>query len=285
MLGGCGLGWNDFSYYSRHNGRFASEYGLQSLPSRHTLKEAGIDAFTDEALQFRQRSRMDWLEPGFDGWDMMHHFMSKTTGPPAPDDLDDWIFKSQWTQAEGLRQALERHRTSDGRYAGSLYWSLNDVWPAVSWSTVDHAGRWKLAHYAARRANAPRTALWMRQREDSLCFELFNDLPEQASGTLQVAIKDFEGTHGARNIGVLEISKRGVPFWSTLARWTLWRGQPFDTYLSWQWIRIPRRCGRPPLLHFGVLRSRPDSMSPPCNAPPPVADLNSRPTPTCHLCS
>ena len=168
---GVWFGLEDFSYYSRHNGRFASEYGLQSLPSRHTLEEAGIDAFTDEALQFRQRSRMDWLEPGFDGWDMMHHFMSKTTGAPVPEDLDDWIFKSQWTQAEGLRQALERHRTSEGRYAGSLYWSLNDVWPAVSWSTVDHAGRWKLAHYAARRANAPRTALWMRQREDSLCFE------------------------------------------------------------------------------------------------------------------
>ncbi|HBS20819.1 MAG TPA: hypothetical protein DEA66_08225, partial [Flavobacteriales bacterium] len=56
------FGLEDFSYYSRHGGRFASEYGLQSLPSTHTLKEAGIDALTDEALQFRQRSRMDWLE-------------------------------------------------------------------------------------------------------------------------------------------------------------------------------------------------------------------------------
>lgn len=231
---GVWFGLEDFSYYSRHNGRFASEYGLQSLPSKHTLKEAGIDAFRDEALQFRQRSRMDWLEPGFDGWDMMHHFMSKTTGAPAPDDLDDWIFKSQWTQAEGLRQALERHRTSEGRYAGSLYWSLNDVWPAVSWSTVDHAGRWKLAHYAAQRANAPRTALWMRQREDSLCFELFNDLPQGTSGTLKVATKDFEGRMVHETSVPLEVSARRSLL-VNLGEMDVWRGQPFDTYLSWQW--------------------------------------------------
>ena len=228
------FGLEDFGYYSRHGGRFASEYGLQSLPDKHTLLEAGIHTFNDEALQFRQRSRMDWLEPGFDGWDMMHHFMSKTTGPPASEDLDDWIFKSQWTQAEGLRQALERHRTSEGRYAGSLYWSLNDVWPAVSWSTIDHAGRWKLAHHAARRANAPRTALWVRHREDSLCFDVFNDLPHSTSGVLHVAIKDFEGR--ILNEAQLHLDleeRRSTPV--TVGAMDAWRTQPQDSYLSWHW--------------------------------------------------
>ena len=191
--GAFGLGLKILTTTVVTTGALRAEYGLQSLPCKHTLKEAGITSWEDEALQFRQRSRMDWLEPGFDGWDMMHHFMSKTTGAPAEGDLDDWIFKSQWAQAEGIRQALERHRTSRGRFAGSLYWSLNDVWPAVSWSTVDHAGRWKLAHHAARRANAPRTALWVRYREDSLCFQAFNDLPEPTSGVMQIALKDFTG--------------------------------------------------------------------------------------------
>ena len=159
---GIWFGKEPWDYYSRHEGRFASEYGLQSLPHLATLQEAGIDTFQDEALQFRQRSKMDWLEPGFDGWDMMRHYMSTTTGAPAQDSLETWVVQSQMTQAEGLRQALERHRTSLGKYAGSLYWSMNDVWPAVSWSTVDHAGRWKLGHHAAKRANAPRTVLWER---------------------------------------------------------------------------------------------------------------------------
>lgn len=231
---GVWFGLEDFAYYSRHGGRFASEYGLQSLPNKHTLNEAGITSWEDEALQFRQRSRMDWLEPGFDGWDMMNHFMSKTTGPPKPGDLDDWIFKSQWTQAEGIRQALERHRTSGGRYAGSLYWSLNDVWPAVSWSTVDHAGRWKLAHHAARRANAPRTVLWVRHREDSLCFEAFNDLPEAIYGTFTVALKDFAGQMLHQKQLEIQVDGRESNV-VNLGSMAQWRTMPLDTYLSWHW--------------------------------------------------
>ena len=190
---GVWFDFEDFDFYSRHTGRFVSEYGLQSLPDLHTLRAAGITHFTDSALQYRQRSRMDWLRPGFDGWDMMQHFMEKTVGLPDPENLEDWIFRTQATQAEGLRQALERHRTSRGRYAGSLYWSLNDVWPAVSWSTVDHSGRWKLGHYAARRANAPRTAIWRREATDSLIVEVFNDLSTPWSGALHVQCRRFEG--------------------------------------------------------------------------------------------
>lgn len=231
---GVWFGLEGFDYYSRHGGRFASEYGLQSLPCKHTLNEAGITTWEDEALQFRQRSRMDWLEPGFDGWDMMHHFMSKTTGAPAEGDLDDWIFKSQWTQAEGIRQALERHRTSGGRLAGSLYWSLNDVWPAVSWSTVDHAGRWKLAHHAARRANSPRAVIWVRHREDSLCFQAFNDLPERTSGVIQIALKDFSG-HVLRQTE-LEVQLNGrQSSMINVGSMAQWRTQPLDTYMSWHW--------------------------------------------------
>jgi beta-mannosidase len=204
------------------------------------LNEAGITSWKDEALQFRQRSRMDWLEPGFDGWDMMHHFMSKTTGPPKPGDLDDWIFKSQWTQAEGIRQALERHRTSDGRYAGSLYWSLNDVWPAVSWSTVDHAGRWKLAHHAAGRANAARTVLWARHREDSLCFEAFNDLPESIQGTIHVALKDFAGQVLHQQQLAMQVDGRESKV-INIGSMAQWRTLPFETYLSWHWKDVSGR--------------------------------------------
>ena len=229
---GIWFGLEDFDYYSRHRGRFASEYGLQSLPDRHTLREAGVEAFGDSALQYRQRSRMDWLEPGFDGWDMMLHFMGKAVGAPADGDLDDWIFRSQTTQALGLQHALERHRTSAGRYAGSLYWSLNDVWPAVSWSTVDWAGRWKLGHYAARRANAPRAVLWQRERTDSLVFIAFNDGPSRWRDTVHFELKTPDGQvrrRVQRAIDVAPHSQTAILL-DALAPWS---ADPAHTYLGW----------------------------------------------------
>ena len=86
--------------------------------------EGGIYAFEDEALQFRQRSKMEWLQPGLDGWGMMRIYARRYAADPAAEDprhtpLERWIYLTQFTQAIGLREALERHRTSDGRYAGS----------------------------------------------------------------------------------------------------------------------------------------------------------------------
>lgn len=161
---GVWFGKTGFDYYTDEAGRFASEFGLQSVPDRRTLEAAGVRSWSDSTLQFRQRCQMDWLEPGFDGWDMMRHYAGMYFADPesvdvarwgAGDLLDAWIYLSQLTQAEGLRQAIERHRCSGGRTAGSLYWQLDDVWPTVSWSTVDHTGRWKLAHYAVGHANRP----------------------------------------------------------------------------------------------------------------------------------
>tara|TARA_B100000900_G_scaffold330711_1_gene291280 strand:- start:408 stop:1907 length:1500 start_codon:yes stop_codon:yes gene_type:complete len=188
----------DFDFFSAHDGRFASEYGLQSLPDAWTLSKVGIDAFEDEALQFRQRSKMEWLQPGLDGWGMMRIYARRYAADPMANDtlhtaLERWIYLTQFTQALGLREALERHRTSDGRYAGSLYWQLSDVWPTVSWSTVDYYGRWKLAHHAVQQTNKPRCVQRAHGRSTETLFA-FNDAPEALESTaLQVALLTIEG--------------------------------------------------------------------------------------------
>lgn len=37
---------------------------------------------------------------------------------------------------------------------GHLYWQLNDIWAAPTWSTIDVAGHWKIAHYLAIRGTS-----------------------------------------------------------------------------------------------------------------------------------
>lgn len=196
---GVWFGKEGFDFFTRDGGRFASEFGLQSLPDRRTLEAVGVQSFSDTVLQFRQRSKMDWLEPGFDGWDMMQYYADgyfadpKAVEAEGMDELDRWIHLTQLTQAEGLRQAIERHRCSDGRTAGSLYWQLDDVWPTVSWSTVDHAGRWKLAHHAVREANQPLRVMWDRSRTDALRMVGQNLGPTPWRGKLAWALLNHSG--------------------------------------------------------------------------------------------
>ena len=211
---GVWFGKEGFDFFTRDGGRFASEFGLQSLPDRRTLEEVGVQSFTDTALQFRQRSKMDWLEPGFDGWDMMQFYADgyfadpKAVEAEGMDELDRWIHLTQLTQAEGLRQAIERHRCSGGRTSGSLYWQLDDVWPTVSWSTVDHAGRWKLAHHAVRDANQPVRVLWDRSYTDAVRMVGQNLGPTPWRGKLAWALLNLEGD----TLKTIELGVELAPF-------------------------------------------------------------------------
>ena len=235
---GVWFGKAGFEFYTEEAGRFASEFGLQSLPDRRTLEAVGVQSYEDTVLQFRQRSRMEWLEPGFDGWDMMQFYAGDYFADPstaeleAMDRLDTWIYLTQLTQAEGLRQAVERHRCSQGRTSGSLYWQLDDVWPTVSWSTVDHAGRWKLAHHAVRHANQPVRVLPDRTQGDRIVFVIANDSPLTTEGVVEWSLIDLAGdTATAGRFGVTVEAH-------TTASWSATDAEVVSDrhILSWQWI-------------------------------------------------
>ena len=230
----------DFDYYSDQPGRFVSEYGLQSLPDLKTLHEVGITEWNSKSLQFRQRSRMEWLQPGLDGWGMMRIYARRYTADPTRNAvegdgkslLNRWIYLSQLTQSIGLREGIERHRNSRGRIAGSLYWQLDDVWPTVSWSTIDYAGRWKLAHHAVKHANADRRVIWSRSHSEIGMAQLHNQSPEAIVGSElhgqwqnERGVVLFEATKTAnmRPFESIPLHFAGAPEEAALISWT-WRG-------------------------------------------------------------
>ena len=147
------FGPNDFKGCGNHATRFVSEYGLQSFPRKSTLltfARPGDLTMFSPLLNRRQRSRMDWIEPGFNGNHMQLRYIRQYF--PEPKDFGTFIYLSQVTHQLAMKEAIEAHRRNMPVCMGSLYWQINDCWPTISWSTVDYYGNWKAPHYQAMRS-------------------------------------------------------------------------------------------------------------------------------------
>ena len=68
-----------------------------------------------------------------------YHEYMKRDYPETFNDRD-YVYLSQLTQAKGITMGIEAHRRAKPYNMGTLYWQLNDCWPVVSWSSIDHFG-------------------------------------------------------------------------------------------------------------------------------------------------
>lgn len=73
--------------------------------------------------------------------------------------MDTILYLSQIQQALCYETAIHRWRRGKpihaGHTMGILYWQLDDIWTGISWSSMEHSGRWKSLQYAIKRAYAP----------------------------------------------------------------------------------------------------------------------------------
>ncbi|XP_012272143.1 beta-mannosidase [Orussus abietinus] len=155
-----GDGWN-INQYPRT--RFASEYGFQSIPSLYTLANVA-ESKNDLKLSSEFMVHRQHLQYGYD---YMKFLISKNL--PMPRSVDtlegffDFIYLSQLNQAVSVKVQTESYRQAksylnsagEGLTMGALYWQLNDVWQAPSWSSIEFGGRWKMLHYFATEFFAP----------------------------------------------------------------------------------------------------------------------------------
>ena len=60
-------------------------------------------------------------------------------------------YQSGLLQAYAIELAIKAQRSSKNQSAGTLFWQMNDAWPAISWSSIDYYGRWKPLQFNAKR--------------------------------------------------------------------------------------------------------------------------------------
>lgn len=174
-----------FSAYETHVPRFNSEFGFQSFPSWSLLQQITKDEQPSPdgaVLTARQKS--------YKGNGLLTKYMNWYYKPAISS--KDFVYKSQLVQAEGMKTAIEAARRKMPFSMGTLVWQLNDVWPAISWSSIDYSGQWKAAQYFIKKAYA-QVLLSATATTDSLQVFVVSDNKAMTDGELKVTRWNMQG--------------------------------------------------------------------------------------------
>lgn len=167
--------------------RFMSEYGFQAMPDLSTIRGfagKGPLAIDSPVLKAHQKFLAG------EGNSRLQLYLDQRLRKPR--DFADLVYLTQVNQAQAIEMAARHHRACRPVTLGSLYWQLNDVWPAISWSSIDYNGQWKLLQYAARRFFAPQ-AIVAEHKDGATRIALVSDATAPISGEWRVRAFDMAG--------------------------------------------------------------------------------------------
>jgi beta-mannosidase len=137
-----------FSDYRNYYFRYVSEFGFQSFPCLKTVESFTLPEDRNVFSYIMEKHQRNNAANG-----KIMNYLYQTF--LYPNDFDTLIYASQLLQAEAIKYGVEHFRRHRGRCMGAIYWQLNDIWPAASWSSIDYYGRWKALHYFAKRFFQP----------------------------------------------------------------------------------------------------------------------------------
>lgn len=180
--------WHDgypFEHFQQHVPRFMSEFGFQSFPSAEVVEfmiQGQVLDFDSEEFSNHQKHGR--------GFQLIRDYMERDF--PIPTNPEDYIYMSQVLQAHGICMGMEAQRRAKPYNMGSLYWQLNDCWPAVSWSSIDFFGNWKALHYQAKKT-FDNVLISFEEDNDQLKIYVINDSIKNIKGTLITKVINFNG--------------------------------------------------------------------------------------------
>jgi beta-mannosidase len=201
-------GTKTFDAYRSQSG-FMSEFGYQSFPEPKTIR-----AFTSEEDRtsvvspvMRWHERSGGLEGNQKMLDMIGHYFN------PPKDFATTLWLSQILQGYGIKIGAEYWRQTMPKSMGCVFWQYNDIWPGMSWSSVDYFGRWKALHYLARKFYAPILVSGLENAQaGTIDIFVTSDLLETYHGQLTWRITDLAGeTLLQESVDVLIPARKSQP--------------------------------------------------------------------------
>jgi len=177
-----------FEWFRTSLHRFCSEFGFQSFPEPRMIETFTLPedrSLGSEVMDLHQRSPVGNTR-------ILQHMLGWYRMPVG---WENTVWLSQILHGTFLKYAIEHWRRHTPRCMGATYWQLNDCWPGPSWSSLDYAGRWKAAHYMARRFFAPLLVSIFEKPDEGLAeVHVGNDLRAPFKGRLQWSVTLLDGT-------------------------------------------------------------------------------------------
>lgn len=226
-------GWDAHQYPVS---RFLSEFGFQSYPSISTLRPV----YNDSDLEYWSELNDHRQHHGNGNNEILYEINSHFNLPNMTNKLDNFtytIYLAQVHQAVSLKTATElcrRNRdtvnsTGYGNCMGIMYWQLNDLWQAPTWSSIEYSGKWKLAHYYIKHAFSDLLISPIMNLSTQLDVHIISDfINKTISDTL--IIKVFNSSGNFQPLYSTNISFQLDPFKTQLA--TSLNSSSLDPYCS-----------------------------------------------------
>lgn len=172
--------------FGKKIGRFNAEYGFQSFPEYATIgKFAPRDQWDLDAAVMKSHQK------SYVGNGMILKHARLLFGEPSS--FEDFVYYSQLTQATAVSMAVNGHRLDFPRCMGTLYWQVNDCWPAPTWSSMDYYWNWKALHYWVKEDYKDLTVLSRKTKEGISEYYLVNDTPDSLEILLTTELFDLSG--------------------------------------------------------------------------------------------
>jgi len=141
-------GGKPFTEYRKFCFRYLSEFGFQAFPEMSTIEKFTVEK---DRNAFSRVMEMHQRNAAANGKIM--NYLAATY--QYPKNFEQFVYVSQLLQADAIRYGVEHFRRNRGRCMGAVVWQLNDIWPVVSWASIDYYGRWKALHYSEKRMFNP----------------------------------------------------------------------------------------------------------------------------------
>ncbi|MGB0915687.1 MAG: hypothetical protein ACPGVI_06420, partial [Crocinitomicaceae bacterium] len=188
--------------FGKKIGRFNAEYGFQSFPEYNTLSTFSSKADWDLSSPVMKHHQKSYV-----GNDMILKHAKRLYG--NPESFEDFIYYSQLTQAMAVSMAVAGHRIDAPRCGGTLYWQLNDCWPAPTWSSVDYNGNWKALQYRMRDDYRDVSVVAKYNDLNDVDYYLVSDVVNAFKSNVKLKVFGLDGSLVSESDTIVELDANG----------------------------------------------------------------------------